>query len=487
MFLNKYIDKYKDNFRAHCIASFALGGISALAMAPANIWGALFVTLSLLYVIYSLTKNTKQAFIVGWLFGFGYFLFSLSWIGNALLVEGNDYKWAWPLAVAGLPFVLAFFPACAIALARRFSDPKRVVGFVSFVVLYIIFEWLRGHIFTGFPWNLFGYTWVDTLSIAQTAYPLGIYGLSFLTLLWASLAGFLYVQRDIWVFKLVAAVLVSFVFSYMYGDLRLGQNPDVFTNTNVKIIQANIAQKDKWDRNKLYDNLERHIQLSMPDDETDIYAPIIIVWPETAMVDWLYDDPFVRKSIIEMLSAYQGEAALITGVLRHDMQSASIYNSIVQINKDGEIGGIYDKSHLVPFGEYIPFQEFIPLRPITNFSGFAAGSGAKSLSVFNQNSLHYAPTICYEIIFSGAIIDPTQPKPDFILTVTNDAWYGDSAGPYQHYTKAVFRAIEEGTPVVRVANTGISGLISSFGREHGRSEILKEYSKTIGIPFRISK
>lgn len=447
-------------------------------MAPANLWPVLFITLSLLYVLYNHSSSAKRSFVIGWFFGFGYFLFGLSWIGNALLVEGNDYKWAWPLAVMGLPVILAFFPACALGAGKKITNPRSIFGFLGFVSLYLIFEWLRGHIFTGFPWNLFGYTWAEILPIAQIVYPTDIYGLTWLTLLWASLGGFLLLRRDRPALILAGVVAGSFVLTYAYGAIRLAQNPDTFTDTNIRIVQANIAQEDKWNRNKLYENLEQHIRLSLPDEQT--HTPTLIIWPETAIVDWLYEDPFVRKKITDMLKSYDGDAVLITGMLRHDVQSTNIYNSIVQINKSGLIEATYNKSHLVPFGEYIPFQKIIPLRTVTQFSGFNSGEGPTSINTLNNIS--YAPTVCYEIIFSGNVIDKTQKQPSFILTVTNDAWYGDSAGPYQHYTQALFRAIEEGVPVVRAANTGISGIISPSGHKLGKYELLQKHSEELLLP-----
>lgn len=457
------------SFKTYCLVCFVSGFASALAMAPFNIWGVLFITIPTLYIGIATYPSKKRAFILGWLFGFGYFLTGLYWIGNALLVEGNDYAWAWPLAVLGLPFALAFFFGAAGLLIAYCAPLKNWQGYLAFTASLTATEWLRGHIFTGFPWNLFGYTWADTPPILQMAYFGDVYSLTALTVLWASLPGFILISdhKNKAAQRLIMIVVFSILVCLALGTWRLSQAPqNVSEAMNIRVVQPNIAQSEKWDRDKIWQHFEKTLRLSeqTPEDDTN-QNPTIIVWPETAIGPWVLNDPVAMGDIKALLNQYNPPATLITGALRHEGPGTPYYNSIITINPDGSISGIYDKHHLVPFGEYIPFQDYIPLEPIAQFSGFEAGSGPTVIE--GAAGFFYSPAICYEIIFSGNISPPNNisPSPQAIITVTNDAWYGDSPGPYQHFTSAKFRAIEEGLPVIRSANNGISGTIDIYGKE----------------------
>ncbi len=462
---------------------FAAGGFSSLAMAPASLWPALFVGLSTLYIALVKAHATKTAFLYGWLFGFGYFLFGLSWIGNALLIEGNPYKWAWPLAVSGLPFILSFFTASACALSKHFSDLKKISGFLSFCSLMIIFEWLRGHVFTGFPWNLFGYTWGEILPLIQVVSLSDIYLLSFLTVLWATLPGYLYISvkdKDKMKQALILALLIlsSFIATYGYGSWRLNNaSLEYHEDIEIRIVQPNIEQKDKWDRAKMMSNFQKLLDLSRPDSHSN--KTTYIIWPETALSQWFLQDKISREQISMLLTSYENSAILITGALRNDLEKEEYFNSLIIMNTNGEITNIYNKHHLVPFGEYIPFQKWIPLTPVVNFTGFVKGNGPQTYKT--PEGLSYLPLICYEAIFPGKA-QKENLSPDFIINITNDAWYGKSAGPYQHFMQNKFRALETGTPLVRSANTGISALIDPYGRVTGISGLFETSSNTMKLP-----
>ena len=460
------------------LLSLSLGGIASLGMAPCNAWPVLLACLSLFYLLIHRTGSSKGAFAYGWLFGFGYFFTGLFWVKNALLVDGNPFSWIWPLAVAGLPALLSFFIAFGACGARRFANLETASGFLSFTAFIAAAEWARGFVFTGYPWNLFGYTWASTLPIVQTVSIGNIYFLTWLTVFWFCLPGFLLLnaakkQEKI---RLGFVALISFALCLGFGIWRL-QTAEITAvpNIDIRIVQPNIPQSEKWDRSQSGLHFFKAIDLSKPEKES--VNKTIIVWPETALGFWIVDDPRAMKHLTDMLQSYPGGAVLLTGLLRAEPETKSYFNSLVMIDADGRISNIYDKHHLVPFGEYIPFQKWIPLKPVVRFTGFGLGDGPKTFEVFG---LKYSPVICYEIIFSGAVTGPDSP--DFIVNVTNDAWYGVSAGPYQHFTQAIFRAVEEGIPVIRDANTGFSGLIDPLGKIHEISPLYEQYEKTLALP-----
>ncbi len=464
--------------KTYYLLSLFAGALSALAMAPYNIWVILLVGLGFLYIAVDRAHNKRQAFFTGWLFGFGYFVIGFYWIGNALLVEGNPYKWAWPLAVCGLPAVMAFYVAIPALIAGRYLDLKQWHGYIGFVFLVAGFEWLRGHLFTGFPWNLFGYTWIGVLPIAQLASLSSIYLLSFLTIFWLSIGGFIFVSgARIAQLCIGFLIVVTAMGGGVWGSLRLSQAQH-FHDMRIKVVQPNTPQEEKWQRDKMAGHFETALELSRYQDG-EAAAPIIIVWPETTISPAFLDDPVWRGEIIKMLNTYADEAILMAGALRYQPENASYHNSILTINKVGVTSNIYDKSHLVPFGEYIPFQKWIPLDPVVQFKGFERGQGLQTYTTIGD--LRYSPLVCYEVIFPKKSV-VSGSDTDFIVNVTNDAWYGVSPGPYQHYVQAQFRAIEEGVPLVRAANTGFSGVIDAYGRTVVKSGLYDTDSLVTALP-----
>ena len=465
--------------------SFCAGSVSSLAMAPSNYWLLLFPCLSLLYVLLSNAGSARFAAVLCWLFGLGYFLFGLWWIGNALLVEGNDFAWVWPISVIGLPLLLSSFTAATGYIAYKFSDLKKISGFFAFVASYLLMEWMRGNILSGFPWNLFGYMWADIPELVQTVSIGSIYLLTWLTILWAALPGFLIVTKASNKQKIILSVglILSLALCYGFGSSRIrGYEVASLENVRVKIVQPNIPQSQKWDRGRMTENFFKHIRLSYPEDENT--NTTYIVWPETALSHWYTQDQTSMNLIRQALQSYRGKAYLVTGLLRHDAKAQTYSNSIALIDSEGTITNIYDKNHLVPFGEFIPLQKWIPIKPVAEFSGFQHGSGAASFKT--PEGFRYAPLICYEVIFPGILSQAEDAKLDFIINVTNDAWYGISAGPHQHFTNARFRAVEEGAPLVRAANTGISALVNPLGEVEYAAQLSVSESKTLKIPQRLN-
>ncbi len=471
-------------FFVKALLSFGAGALMVLALPPWNLWPFLFIGFSLFYILLSSLNTKRTVFACSWLFGFGYFVFGLSWIANALLVEGNPFLWVWPFAIVGLPALLAFFPALACLSALRYSSLKTIAGFLAFTAALSFSEWLRGHIFTGFPWNLYGYSWTDTLPMIQITAIGGSYFLTLLSIFWGGSLGFLAVWNVPKRKKLffLCIIITTLSANYLYGSWRLSQNPVAYRdNLSVHLVQPNIEQKDKWDPRKREGNLSTLLQLSQKTEETA--GPTVIIWPETALSYHTLSHRDSMAAIQSTLSSYNNTAYLMTGALqrRTGTDGETEYaNSLMTFDQDMTISNSYDKSHLVPFGEYIPLQKWLPLKPIVQFNGFTQGNGPQTIE--KESIGPYTPLICYEILFPGHIIDRHAVRPEWIVNVTNDAWYGDSAGPYQHFAMTKFRAIEEGIPIVRSANTGISGIFDSLGRITYKTTLFERSGKRLPLP-----
>ena len=455
---------------------FFLGGLSALAMAPWNLWPALFAGISGLYILLCRAQTPLQGFALGFVFSFAYFVFSLSWIGNALLVEGNPYWWAWPLAVSGLPALLAMFTAAGCCVYKHVcKNTNTAASYMAFVLVLGLCDYARGHLFTGFPWNLYGYTWIDILPVAQIAALSDIYLLNLATIFWTAAPGFLLTANHTPKIKAVLGVLIAtgFLAGYGFGLYRMEHNPVRYhPDYEAVIVQPNIKQNEKWAPEKRADNFQAHIDLSRynPVRHNPDMRAYYIIWPETTLAPDLLHAPWVMDAIRSMLQAYPGKAWLITGALRYENES--YFNSIITFNSAGDIIQTYNKSHLVPFGEYMPFESVFDIAPVVGFTGFQKGEGKKTLAL--PENLTFSPLICYEIIFPGESVDTATPAPDMIINVTNDAWYGNSAGPHQHLVQSKFRAIETGIPVLRSANTGISALITPLGYSAEKKKLLQK-------------
>lgn len=457
-----------DSFKFRSLLVFLAGSFMALAMPPTAWWPLLFVGLSVFYFMLSRTTGWRS-FLTGWLFGLGYFLFGLYWIGNALLVPGNDFKWVWPLAILGLPVGLSIFTGLAALSATKLADLKTWRGYGVFVVCLMLSEWLRGTILSGFPWNLYGYAWTNVLPMVQSVSIFGAYGLSLISVLWAVLPGFLLISKPsrLVVQACIAVILISMAGLYGWGAYHLKANPtrerdDII----IRIVQPNISQEDKLSGRNIAQNVRHMVDqsIAIPFTPNKTYA---IIWPETAISDYVMQDSgainFIKSSLMPDKDKDMNRF-LISGTLRHETNEAGetrYYNSIVTYDRNLMPVDHSDKSHLVPFGEYIPFKDIIPLQPFVRFAGFTSGGGVKTQTV--ESLPAFSGLICYEVIFPGAATT-NNPYPEWIVTVTNDGWYGDSPGPYQHLGMAIFRAVEQGIPMVRSANTGISTVVDPQGR-----------------------
>ena len=430
----------------------------ALAMPPFNVFPLLWICLPALIVLLQGTQNKTQAFCTGWSFAFGFFVFGLYWIAASMFVDIGKFWWAVPLSVAGLPAFFALYYGIAAVAARKIGL-KGISGAVSFGLLWFLADEARGHMFTGFPWNLIGYAWSGVLPVLQVTSVVGIYGLSLITAIAACLPASLE-NRSKSARIFFAASLVVFVALAGFGEMRLqttkiGMTPDV----RVRLVQPNINQADKWVMGERERHFEELIDLSAAQGEKPVTH---IFWPETASTYYLSEDAARRKEIAANIPAV---ASVITGVIRRDVDKndhTRFYNSLVAVDGLGRLVAGYDKAHLVPFGEFMPLRKFNPLPALAaSTADFTPGPGPRSLRVLGLPL--FSPLICYEAIFPGEVIDRND-RPNFMVNLTNDGWYGRTTGPYQHFAIVRVRSIEEGLPLLRIANTGISGVIDPVGR-----------------------
>ena len=445
------------------------GALSILGLAPFHYPIMFLLGFSIVLYLLECSRTKKQLFLTGWSYGFGYFTCGLYWIANALYIDIAKWWWLLPFALIGLPFVLSFFYGFAGLAVYRFKHNALSLA-IAAAISFSIFEFLRGHLFTGFPWNLSAYIWMDT-PISQSLSWLGAYGLSFITFL---IAGLFYALKNIKKQKasqiLFMLCIVIFSVSFALGKY-IESTPAISQDraTRIMVVQPNIAQKDKWQQDKQEENLETLISLSKPDQgHSDDQDPDLIIWPETA-ITYEKDDikTHLSSKLKEILAPGQ---VLISGVLdvEHsstDPTQSRFYNALIVTDASGEVLSQYNKHHLVPFGEYVPFRNILSFGPIaqalSTTGDFSAGDGLKTIHTFHTS---FSPLICYEVIFPRKSIAANGTRPQFLLNITNDAWYGDSTGPHQHLAISRARAIETGLPVVRVAGTGISAMINSNGQ-----------------------
>jgi len=451
-------------WRRHLYAVL-MGALAAAALPPVDLTPLLLVSFPSLVWLSDAVTRRGDAFVLGWSFGFGFFVAGLYWIGAALLVDISAFWWLMPFAVLGIPAALALITGAALLAANEVNRRLHLAGTARILMIaaaWCVAEWLRGHILTGFPWNLIGYAWSGAFPgsepMLQLTALVGIYGLSFITVTAACLVARLGdFDRGRWAG--VAAVLLILV-PMAGGAVRLHRAAgDVLQGITIRLVQPSIPESLKNNPTAAADNLRRLLALSTAPSETPLAA---VVWPEAAAPPFLDRDDQTRGALAR---AMPGGALLMTGGVSTNAapaQPTSIWNSLLVIGRGGELMARYDKAHLVPFGEFVPLRAILPIRKITpGMLDFSAGPGPKTLTLPGLPPV--APLICYEAIFPGAIVAAAQ-RPAWLLNITNDAWYGVTSGPFQHFAIARVRAVEEGLPLLRAANNGITGAIDPYGR-----------------------
>jgi apolipoprotein N-acyltransferase len=451
------------------------GAGSALAFAPFLAFPLLWVTVPVFVWLIdgaeageraSWFRRLWPAASVGFGFGFGFFLAGLWWVGAALLVDADKFAWALPLAVVALPALLALFWAVGAALARAFwvEGWPRILVFAAAMATV---EWLRGHLFTGFPWNAFGYALTPAPLMMQSAAVVGIWGLTLAAFfIFAVPALFSDARSNRLSARLVVAAAAGLLLLHLgYGWARLAHGADpLVPGVHLRIIQPAIAQNERWAIEAADETMTRYLDLSRGGAK-GLAGVTHLIWPESAFPFLLTERPSALAAIADLLPV---GTTLITGAARAERlpgEGPLVFNSIYVIDDVGEIRAAYDKVHLVPFGEYLPFRGLLDQLGVRQLialpGGFAPGERLRTLTV--SGAPPFGPLICYEIVFPGDVVDPGN-RPAWLLNLTNDGWYGETPGPYQHFLQARVRAVEEGLPLVRAANTGISAIVDGHGR-----------------------
>jgi apolipoprotein N-acyltransferase len=463
------------------LIALVAGAVAALAMAPLDIWPAFIVSLPVaVWLIdgagmegkFPRLATLRSAAGAGWWFGFGYHLAGLWWLGAAFLVNGDEFAWALPLGVIVLPAGLASFFALGFAVARLFwsEGPWRILVFAAAISGA---EWLKGHILTGFPWNAPGMALGGNLVLAQGASILGLYGLTFLSVAIFAASAMLATEatwRARWAPPLLSLLALGALAGF--GISRLGAGPPgMVAGVKLRILQPNLAPDQKFVPANREEIISQYLALSdkaTSPERSGVADVTHLFWPESAFPFILTREPAMLARIVGMLG---DKSSLITGAIRAQEAlpgefNARYFNSIFVISKGGALLDFADKVHLVPFGEYLPLQDFwdkLGLRQLVRVpGGFTAGVERRLLKIPGLPDA--APLICYEAVFPGEVVPEGARRPGLMVNVTNDAWFGLTSGPYQHLAQARLRTIEEGLPLVRAANTGISAVIDPYGR-----------------------
>ncbi len=460
------------------------GAVLALALPPLGFFPSVFIALPVLVWLLDgigdgghtrLTTLMRMAFFTGWLFGFGYFLAGLYWIGEAFLVERDKFAWLLPLGIVGLPMVLALFTGLGVMIAHLLWS-RSIWRILALAFGLCLAEWLRGFAFTGFPWNNIGTAFAVFDVQMQVAALVGIHGLAALVAVCGSAPAVLADPPDSrhrWAVPALAVVLL--VAQWSFGTVRLlFAAPEMVANTRLRIVQPLLTQADRLDPERRQSVVDRLIQISQrpeePKGENEVGEEphfTHLIWPESTFPFLITSEPMVLSRIDAMLPT---GVVLIAGAARREdggagTRRAKIFNSLYVFDDQARILDRYDKVHLVPFGEYLPFQEGLQaagLFPFSSFGGFTAGSHRRP--IVTPQAPPFLPLICYEVIFSAEVVPPNQDRPRWLVNLSDDSWFGDSPGPRQHLLQARLRAVEEGLPLARSTSTGMSAMIDAYGR-----------------------
>lgn len=463
-------------WRADLLAA-ALGIVAALALPPLHILPALLVALPGLLYLVGAAPGTMSAARRGFWFGFGFHVVGLYWITEAILLESTRYWWFVPIAVPALSALLALFVAAPCALARRTPPGWRRLAMLAGT--WLLFDLARQFIGTGFPWNPLGSVWavpgaVGDIMIQPGAW-VGTPGLTLATVLLAGLPALGWRPATGGVIVLAAWATA--------GAWRLAAPEPPPTGIAAVLVQGNVAQGQKWDRATAFAIFDRHLALTREGIIAAGPRPAVVIWPETASVFLLQSDPAARDAIAQAAAPARGmivgSLTFTAGAPSNDPSNLPL-NSMVAMQPDGTIAGLYDKWHLVPFGEYAP--SWVPLAIQIVPGRFAFGRGPATLRI--PGLPPFGGLICYEAIFPAQVADEAD-RPDWLVNITNDAWFGNSTGPRQHLAAARLRAVEEGLPLMRAANTGISAGFDARGRELGRLTMGVAGQITLDLPGKL--
>jgi apolipoprotein N-acyltransferase len=439
--------------RAALAVAFGLAATAALP--PLHVIPLVVIAFSGLLWLVEGAASRRAAFFDGWWFGFGHFAAGLYWLAHALLVDAQQFGWMIPFAVFGLAAVLGVFTGAATQAVHAVRA-RGVAAALVLAVAWTAAEWLRGHVLTGFPWNLIGTVWTGLVPLMQPTAIVGLYGLGLLTVLVAGLPA---TRR----WPAIGAAIALVAIGLFWGAARIPETVATVPDVKLRLVQPNIPQTLKWDPVQREANFRRTLALTA---SAGLATRTHVIWPETAVPFAITDvnpnGPALRAALAGVTPP---GGLLLAGAVRvvRDGERPQLWNSLHALDASGAIVATYDKHHLVPFGEYVPLRGIIGRLGVTPAGAvdFSPGPGPATLDLPGLPPA--SPLICYEAIFPTRVADNDR-RPGWLLNITNDAWFGISSGPYQHFAAARFRAVEEGLPLVRVANNGISAVVDAYGR-----------------------
>ncbi|WP_404933640.1 apolipoprotein N-acyltransferase [Nitratireductor sp. L15S-10] len=438
-----------------------MGALTALAFAPYFVLPLVLVGFAAFALFIRHCGGSGSAFLIGWGFGFGQFLVGLRWISESFFVDADRFgALAWP-AVLALSGFLALFPAFAAA-ATRYLGGRGPIAFLMFPGFWTLAEMARGVLFTGFPWNLTGYVWGFSNATLQPMSAIGVHGVGFLTVTICMVPLALAERYRLrpWAFAVTILVvpMIGAGFFWAFGAVRLA-NAETAGDAGlwIRVVQPNIPQDQKWDP----DAATRHLQ-KLHDLSTSAASgrPRVVIWPETAY-PYLYSDDVRFPEAL--LGSIPEDGLLLFGAVRaspgETAEVGGLLNSLLAVDHTGKVVADYDKIRLVPFGEFTPLKGFPGIAKLTAGDiDYVPGSDSSPLTL--PALPPFRVLICYEAIFPSPKVNEER----WLLNVTNDAWFGLSAGPYQHFLSARARSIESGLPMIRAANSGISAVVDGYGR-----------------------
>ena len=434
-------------------AAAVLGAVAAFGQAPYDLPLLLVAGFIMVIRVYDRCQSSIGAALFGWAVGTGYFMHALHWIVSPFMVDASRYGWMAPFALVFLAAGLALFWGLAFWLSWRIS-PK--AGWPLILTLPAA-ELVRAYIFTGFPWAMPAQSLVGVLP-GQMMAVIGPHALNLLIVAVAAAGAFALRPNAALAPRLGWGIGVGF--SLILTAMPVLRAPAPLTDYVLRLVQPNAAQRDKWNPEKIPVFFDRQLRFTAAPPEPGQPAPDVVIWPESA-IPWPLD--YAGEALVEIAKA-GGAAPVALGAQRRD--DRRYYNSMVVLDRGGEVAQQYDKHHLVPFGEYMPFGDLLGRFGIYGLAaqagnGYSAGSGPKLLDFGPLGTA--LPLICYEAVFPQDV-NAAPARPDFLIQITNDAWFGKGAGPRQHLAQARMRAIEQGLPLARAANTGISAMIDPQGR-----------------------
>jgi apolipoprotein N-acyltransferase len=479
-----YIDGFFDWIEnkgpiSYWLFAFILGGLVSRVFAPVNFFPLLFLIVPIWLVAINRAQTAKQIFSFGWWVGFGMLSIGLNWIGYSFTQQDAVPVFLAPFAIMGLSGLLSIYIGLVFWLTWMIKT-NAVARALIFAAIWTLAEIARGHLFTGFPWHIIGSMWANWLPIAQSASYISVYGLSLLTMIVAG-TFYLFLFKKNLAKVITPLIAVSILLSVsIVGYIRLENAQTQFhTGVSLRLVQANIKQRDKWRSSLIENHFDKHVALSRnASAEGKADNVRLLIWPETAVQRQSFDreGSIPRWRLSRLLD--RGSYAIV-GAPRYAANNGhyNFYNSLFAVNYKGDIHARYDKKHLVPFGEYLPFEGVLNTLGLSQLTGGSAfKSGRDNVTISLPGVPPFSPLICYEVIFPGRVTtnQPEQKRPEWLLNITNDGWFGLTEGPYQHLALARFRAIEEGLPLVRNAGGGISAVIDPYGRTISELELNRQ-------------